>query len=152
MQALKCLKHTLKNPHYSDIIINEDWEKDSEENELWLSLTNDSNGPQSNEAILNKNDVVQVVEQLPQDSISGNYGNNEDFVQIIVNDDDFAFADGAGIGDQIGENVAGKNDINDEVEDEKCDESDEDVDNDVRGKFSGAPLDTCIFPKIYAQI
>ena len=70
LQALYHLKHTVKNPHYSDIVINEHWDEDAahENEELWSSMTENEEQAEENSFCISPADV-DIVENSTDNTV-----------------------------------------------------------------------------------
>ena len=134
--ALRTLKHDLKNPLYDDVIINEHWMEECMQHnqELWESLTDPANAavddrqhkPTGQQEAEEDSRQQTVTEQLMQQNHQGEH------VEEVAT-------------------KQGKNQNNTNNVPEKQDQQVEEEVEDERSKFSGLPFDSCIQPKDHVQ-
>ena len=80
LQALYHLKHTVKNPHYSDIEINEHWDEDAarDNDELWSSMTANEETAEENTFCIKPADVDKMEESTEDSNDSDQEEENHD--------------------------------------------------------------------------
>jgi len=81
-RALHFLKFIQKNPHYQDVVINDNWEEDciSEDSNLWESLNNDTSHLDESEE---NNDNDKSDSEGESDSENENSTENNDFNELL---------------------------------------------------------------------
>ena len=80
LQALYHLKRTVKNPHYSDIEINEHWDEDAarDNDELWSSMTANEETAEENSFCIKPADVDKMEESTEDSNDSDQEEENHD--------------------------------------------------------------------------
>ena len=163
MAALQLIKHTLKNPLYSDVVINVHWEEQNatSDQELWDTLTavetqRPCNGNENNESTSH---FVLPVSHDPDTSVATSHDHaTQHDMSVQSTSRDYQSqteiclplnsTDHAGNEDNISHSLPSTS-TNGRKDDSVDDDSDGDDENetDERLKYSGLPLDTCMMPR-----